>query len=137
MDFNQVIEAIKANYQVIGAIVGSIAFIGYIFNIHQKVSKLEQAKEIYAEKLKTLELKYDTSEKVKKIEYDIERLNIESKAEKEYVREHVYNIINLLSDRSNSIDARCERLESRIESTEDEMNAHKEVHPSAHKSSVD
>ena len=137
MNFNQVIDAIKANYQVIGAIVGSITFIGYIFNIHQKVSKLEQAKEIYAEKLKILELKYDTFEKVKKIEYDIERLNIENKAEKEYVKEHVYNIINILSDRSNSIDARCERLESRIESTEYEMNAHKEVHPSAHKSSAD
>lgn len=137
MDINQAIEAIKANYQIITAILAIIALMGYSIRVVQKVNKLEQAEEIYKEKLKTLEQKYETSEKIQKVELEIKRLSTETEAEKANVREHVYNIINLLSDKSSTLEKRCEKLETNIKSLENELEAHKKVHPQAYKSNID
>jgi uncharacterized protein YlxW (UPF0749 family) len=109
----KIIEAVVANYQVIiGAIAFSVLLI-YIYRIAQVVSKSEKDREIIDGKIKLLELKYETSEKIKKLELDIERFTIEIKSEKEYVREHL------------EILEKCEKLESSIKSLEDELSVRK------------
>jgi hypothetical protein len=128
MDINQAIyqakEAIIANYQVIGASVGILVIIRYLYKVIQNVGELKHAKEIYDEKLKNLEQKYDTEEKIKTIEINIAKLSTESIAEKEHVREHSINL-----------EAQCTKLESRIASLEEKMKDHKEHHPPAQRSS--
>jgi len=154
MDLNQVVDAIKTNYQLIGGLVGLLALIVYFIKALGKISYLEASKETYDAKIKALEEKYETSEKIKKteldvkqlsadvtaekeyvrehikkIELDIKQLSADVTAEKEYVREHIFNINNLISNRSTVIDKKFEGLESRIESLKEEMKTHKINHP--------
>jgi uncharacterized protein YlxW (UPF0749 family) len=109
----KIIEAVVANYQVIIAAIAFIVLSIYIYRIAQVVNDSEKNKGIIDGKIQLLELKYETSEKMKKLELDIERLSIEIKAEKEYVREHL------------EILEKCEKLESSIKSLEDGMRVRK------------
>lgn len=129
MDLNQVVDAIKTNYQLIGGLVGLLALIVYFIKALGKISYLEASKETYDAKIKALEEKYETSEKIKKTELDVKQLSADVTAEKEYVREHIFNINNLISNRSTVIDKKFEGLESRIESLKEEMKTHKINHP--------
>jgi hypothetical protein len=114
-----------------------IALVGIVYQFGRKLGELEGIKKVIESKMESLDQKYITSGKIEKVELDIERLSTESKAENEVVREHIYQINNILSDNSIAFKARCEKSESRIKSFEDEMKAHKEHHPPAYKSSID
>jgi hypothetical protein len=129
MDLNQVVDAIKTNYQLIGGVVGLLALVVYFIKFSRKISNLEASKETYDAKIEALKEKYETSEKIKKIELDVEKLSAEVKAEKEYVREHIFNTINLIGDESTRLNKNSEKLESRIESLKEEMKNHKINHP--------
>ena len=109
----KIIEAVVANYQVIIAAIAFSVLLIYIYRISRVVNESEKDKGIIDGKIKLLDLKYETSEKIKKIELDIERLSIEIKAEKEYVREHL------------EILEKYKKLESSIKSLEDEIRVRK------------
>jgi uncharacterized protein YlxW (UPF0749 family) len=109
----KIIEAVVANYQVIIAIVAFSVLLIYIYRVARVVNESEKNKGTLDGKIQLLELKYETSEKMKKLELDIERLSIEIKAEKEYVREHL------------EILEKCGKLESSIKSLEDGMRVRK------------
>ena len=101
------------------------------------MGEIKGIKQVVDDNFKSLNQKFDISEKIQKVELGVEKLSIESNANKENIKESEYNIVTLLSDKSSTLETRCERLESRIESLENELETHKKVHPTTHKSSAD
>ena len=104
----------------------------------QKVSELEQTKKIIDARLEVLDQKYNTAEKIQKIELNVAEkiqnieLKVESKTDKDYVNMHVYGITEMVSKLDAKLDAlkiQREELDSRIKSLNDEMKAHKAHHP--------
>jgi hypothetical protein len=114
---------------IIAAIALGITITGIIYKLGHLIGEIKGIKQVVDANFETLSQKYIMSEKIHNIELEVKRLSTETTNEKEVVKEHVYSITNLLYDKSNTLESRCEKLEIQIKSLEDEMKAHNEHHP--------
>lgn len=118
---------INLDYQVLAVMIGATALIitlllaiaGLLYKNMR--SDLEKTKATIDAELKVLDQKYNTSEKIQKMELKIQRmeLNIDSKSDRDDMNEHIYEINEMLSKLSGEVETLKEQ-ESALKQDYDE-----------------
>ena len=115
---------------IISIISVIIILVGFLYKYGQQLGELKGTKELIDAKLKFIDEKYNTSEKIQNIELTVkdkinrDELNTRDKISRDNLNTHIYEIVNQLLAMSEEI----KTLKKQNEDLKKELEQHKNLH---------